>query len=290
MRFQQPAHFVDALKKLPAFAWVVLKAFRQNQGLLLAGAVAYYALLSLVPLLILTVMALSYVVDQAELLSTLARYLDWMVPGQSEVIVRELSNFLDHGYIVGWVLVVTMLFFSSLAFGVLENAMSVIFLHRLVARRRHILVSMTMPYLYILGIGIGLFAVTLVTGAIEHIQDNRVSRVLLYLVGIGTEVFLITLIYQVMPVGRFPFHHALLGGVTATALWEITRHILRWYFSTLSQVGEVYGSFTTAVIIMFSFEFAAILLLLGAQVISEYERIGRGEPEEPPQPVRIDHE
>jgi uncharacterized BrkB/YihY/UPF0761 family membrane protein len=41
--------------------------------LLLAGAVAYYALLSIVPLLILSVIALSQVIDPAELLRTLAR-------------------------------------------------------------------------------------------------------------------------------------------------------------------------------------------------------------------------
>lgn len=64
------------LKHPAAFALQTLKAFRANQGLLLAGAVAYYALLSLVPLLVL------------------------------------------------------IIFFSSLAFTVLENAMSVIFVHR----------------------------------------------------------------------------------------------------------------------------------------------------------------
>ena len=36
-----------------AFTLRALKAFRANQGLLLAGAVAYYALLSVIPLLIL---------------------------------------------------------------------------------------------------------------------------------------------------------------------------------------------------------------------------------------------
>ena len=41
------------------------RRFSANQGLLLAGAVAYYALLSIVPLLILTVIALSHVIDQA---------------------------------------------------------------------------------------------------------------------------------------------------------------------------------------------------------------------------------
>ena len=58
-----------------AFAWQTLKGFKANQGLLLAGAVAYYALLSIVPLLILTVIALSQVIDQRELLATLGRYL-----------------------------------------------------------------------------------------------------------------------------------------------------------------------------------------------------------------------
>ena len=54
---QRAAH---VLKHPGAFAIQVLKSFGANQGLLLAGAVAYYALLSIVPLLILTVIALSY--------------------------------------------------------------------------------------------------------------------------------------------------------------------------------------------------------------------------------------
>ena len=57
-------------------------------------------------------------------------------------------------------------------------------------------------------------------------------------------------------------------------LWEITRHVLVWYFGTLSQVGVVYGSLTTAVVVLLSLEIAATLLLLGAQIIAEYERIG----------------
>ena len=48
---------------------------------------------------------------------------------------------------IGWVLLVTMLFFSSLAFTVLENAMSVIFLHRVAVRKRRYIVSALLPYL-----------------------------------------------------------------------------------------------------------------------------------------------
>ena len=269
-----------------AFLWRTVKAFRGNQGLLLAGAVAYYALLSIVPLLILTVIALSHLIDQQELLATLGRYLEWLVPGQAHAIVDELANFMDKREGVGWLLLGTMIFFSSLAFTVLENAMSVIFLHRVVARKRRFIFSVLLPYVYILCLGVGLLLVTLVAGSLQAVGQESVdmfgrewslhgvSGVLLYLLGLAGEIFVLTSVYLVMPAGRLAWRHALIGGITAALLWEITRHILVWYFATLSQVTVVYGSLTTAIVVLLSLEIAATLLLFGAQVISEYERLG----------------
>src|SRR6185436_14883591 len=104
------------LKHPGAFALQTFRNFLSNQGLLLAGAVAYYALLSIVPLVVLTIIALSHFVDQAELLQTAGRYLEWLLPGQARSIVGELANLLDHRDVISWVLLGTMIFFSSLAF------------------------------------------------------------------------------------------------------------------------------------------------------------------------------
>mgnify|MGYP006892166380 CR=1 FL=1 len=52
-------HAAPLLRHPMRFMWEALKGFKANQGLLLAGAVAYYALLSIVPLLIVSVIALS---------------------------------------------------------------------------------------------------------------------------------------------------------------------------------------------------------------------------------------
>ena len=270
-----------------AFALRVLKAFRANQGLLLAGAVAYYALLSIVPLLILIVIGLSHWIDPAQLLRTLGRYLELLLPGQSRAILVELNNFVVHRELVGWLLLVTMLFFSSLAFTVLENAMSVIFIHRVAVRRRHFLVSALLPYCYVLSLGVGLLLVTLVAGGLQAMGDRSiellghswsldgVSGALLYLLGFAGEVFILTSLYMVMPVGRPSLRHALIGGFTAAVLWELTRRMLIWYLSTLSQVSVVYGSLATAIVVLLSLELGATLILLGAQVISEYERVLR---------------
>ena len=285
---RSPLEHASPLLRHPfRFLWETLKVFRANQGLLLAGAVAYYALLSIVPLMIVSVIALSHFIDQAELFNTIGRYLEWMLPGQSKAIIGELSSFLDHRDVLGPVLLVTMIFFSSLAFTVLESAMSVIFHHRKSERSRHFLVSAVMPYLYILSLCVGLLLVTLVSGALQVIGQESVellgyswslsgvSGLLLYLLGLGGEIFMLTSLYLVMPVGRLSLRHALLGGVTATLLWEITRRILVWYFSTLSQVNVVYGSLTTAIVVLLSLEIAATLVLFGAQVISQYEQLER---------------
>src|SRR4051795_4062199 len=283
-----------------AFALAVLKGFRANQGVLLAGAVAYYTLLSLVPLLILSLMALSHLFSEDQLLLTLREYLEFVVPGQSSALVQELRTFLAHREVVGGFLLVTMLFFSALAFTVLENAMSVIFVHRVAIKRRHFLVSAVMPYLFVLVLGFGLLIVTLVSGVLQFVGThsitilgrahslNQFSAVLLYGVGVTGEVLLLSAIYLVMPVGRLSLRHALIGGATATLLWEITRHVLAWYYATMSQMQLVYGSLTTSVAVLLSVEFGALVLLLGAQVIAEYERVSRAPIEASGRPLRTE--
>ncbi len=277
-----------------------MRAFRANQGLLLAGAVAYYALLSIVPLLILMVIALSYVIDQAELLSTLRRALEHVVPGQGKAVVQELAAFLKHGEVIGWVLLVTMIFFSSLGFRVLENAMSVIFLHRVAERRRHFLFSVLLPLVYIAFIGVVLIVATLVLARVIAIGEGELvilahswslggfSRAFLYLAGVTSGILIISSIYFFMPGVRISLSHALIGGATVGVLWEIIRHGLAWYFGTLSQVNVVYGSLTTAIIVLLSLEIAATLLLFGAQVIAEYERLGTGDADKPPVALRTE--
>jgi YihY family inner membrane protein len=265
----------EILKHPGAFVMRVLKGFKANQGLLLAGAVAYYALLSLIPLLLLLLIVLSHVIDQARLLSTLSEYLDFATPGAGDALVTNLRSVLANRDVIGVGVAVTMVFSSALAFTVLENAMSVIFFHRVKIRRRRFIISALLPYTFILSLGLGLLVVTIVSGRLAVLATHNLllSDYLLYLMGVGGEVLMLTAIYHVMPVGRLSWRHALVGGVTATVLWEITRHLLLWYYGSISRMEEVYGSFTAAVALLLSAEVAAILFLLGAQVIAEYERV-----------------
>ena len=270
--------------RLTRFLMSVLRDFKRNQGLLLCGAVAYYTLLSIVPMSILAVIGMSHFIEEEQLFHTLSTYLEMIIPGYAATLTEQVRAFLEHRAVVGVIGFLVMLFFSTIAFTVLENAMSVIFFHRVRVKHRTFLISTLIPYVYIFVLGLGILLVSFITGAIETVEKRQlilfgwrlglegISGVALYLLGIIGEVFLLTSLYLVMPVVHITFRRALIGGVAATVLWEITRRVLVWYYSVISMVNLIYGSFATAVVALLSTEAIALILLLGAQVIAELER------------------
>ena len=273
------------LRQAPAFLLAAAKHFLSNQGMLLAGAIAYYALLSVVPLVILMVVVLSHLVDQGELIGVLGRYLEWLVPSQSRAVMVDVEQFLEARSSIGLVLFGTLLFFSAMAFGVLEKAMAVIFSHRHAAPAHSRWLAMLRPYALVLLLGLAMLAVTVLSVVIGVMAEYQVSafgqdwaldgliRVVFYGIGFGFEVLVLCFLYLAIPQGKTRPLHALLGAVSASVAWELMRHLLVWYFATLSKVSVVYGSLTTAVVVMFSMEVIAIIVLYGAQVIADYEQL-----------------
>jgi len=167
-------------------------------------------------------------------------------------------------------------------------------------KRRPLAFSLLLPFGYIAFIGVAFFFATLAFAQLVAIGEERValfghawslggfSRLLLYLAGVAGEIAIISSIYYFMPVGRMSLRHALIGGASAGILWEFIRHGLKWYFTTISKVEVVYGSLTTSIVILLTLEIAAALLLFGAQVIAEYERIEEARADEPPTEMRTD--
>lgn len=271
------------LARLSGFLQRVLHGFMRNQGLLLSGAIAYYTLLSIVPLSIIALIVLTHFIEEQQLILTLSTYLEMVIPGYAATLTEQATAFLEHRKAVGIIGFLGMLFFSSTAFSMLENAISVIFFQRVVIHRRNFLVSAVIPYVYILVMGLGIVVVSFIVGAIETLESSHVTVfgwsldpggatwVALYFMGIIGEVLMLTSIYLVMPVVRVRFRHALIGGTTAAVLWEITRRVLIWYYSGVSMVNIIYGSITITVVALISIEAIAIILLLGAQVIAELQ-------------------
>ena len=251
----------------------MIREFIANQGLLLAGAVAYNTLLSMVPALAVTTVLISQWLNPELVLATTRQSLLLVLPEHAELLTRQLADFLAHWKLVGSIGLAMLLLFSLLAFSVLEAAMTRIFSHRRERHGRKAWVSMLLPFAYLLVMGAALVVLTGLHWALHNLPlaQGAVQSIALALGFLG-ETLLFASIYHVMPHGPVALRHALIGGVAAAFMWELTRRVATWYLTEASLVNAVYGTLAAAVTVLLLLEIGAVILLLGAQIIAEYEQ------------------
>lgn len=276
------------LPQLAHFSWRVLRNFLKNHGVLLAGGVGYNILLSIVPLFAVLVVLLTQVVDQQHLLNVLAIQARHMAPAHAEVLLEAVRSLLDSRDVIGILSFPVLLLFSSFAFRMLEDALAIIF-HTPESPhiKRRVWVSVMLPYAFMVVLGAGLMALTIVVTLASSLNTlvfllferelplASFSEPVLNLASFIGVFLLFSAIYKVLPVVRIALRRAVVGGFVAALLWEGVRLLLVYYFANLSFVNAVYGSLATLVIVLISLEVGAIILLLGAQVIAELERNSR---------------
>jgi YihY family inner membrane protein len=261
----------------------VLSHLGKNKALLLAGGVAYNALLSMVPMMAVVLVALTRFWDREQLLEIIAHELALLIPAQAQGIITEVSMLLDNRDLVGGIGLGVMLFFSTWAFKMLEGALAVIFARSRARRQRSFWMSALLPYIFILVIAAGLLALTITVAVLERLaeadlmlwgyqlsMDSWPAYVLKYS-GIATLILMFTSVYRVMPIAEVSWRRALTGGVAAALLWDVLRRALMVYFSKISLVNVVYGSLATVIIALLTLEIGTLIILFGAQIISELQ-------------------
>lgn len=276
----------ESLARLMHFALRVLRAFVANRGVLLAGGVGYNVLLSLIPLFIVSAMVLSLFVDETRSAATLRAQLVLLAPGQAESVVAAITPFLRTPELVGFIGFAVLLFFSSLAFRMLEDALAIIFGAHRAPRRRSVWFSALVPYAFVALLTVGLLATSVFVALVDGLGDESVlaadgtvnealtpvARTLAYLLGFVGLGLTFTALFKVLPVVTVAYRHAFVGGFLAAGLWEGVLRLLVWYFERLSLVDTVYGPFASVIVLLLGLEIGAGIVLVAAQVIAELQR------------------
>lgn len=274
------------LQGLVHFLVAVLQKFRENKGLLLASGVGYNMLLSVVPLFIVLLLVLSSFFDQQYLIEAINRELRFVVPGHADWLTNSIAGVVDARNLAGTVVFGVLLFFSSIAFRTFESAMEVIFESE---PDRHFLVSVLIPYGFIALLGLSIVALMIVSFVLETLSGRslevlhltlvipEISGAAVYIVSWGGLFLVFTALYKVVPATKIATGRAMIGALFASLLWEVARHVIYWWFSNVAMVDVVYGSLTTVVIVLLTMEVAAVIVLMGAQVIAELEQNARND-------------
>lgn len=260
------------------FCLRTVRAFSRSGGWELAGALAYNGLLSVVPLFLLATAVFARFVDRERFIRVVAREMRQFLPAaNAQPIYQAILDMLREPFSGGLFGLAALLFFSTFAFRTLQHALDVIFHHRRELHGpRSLLLSSAIALGYVVAIGFASLLQTLALVSLDRVPwlAERIPRFTGWLGLVGTSLVLAS-VFWVMPVGKGSLRAALWGGVIAAVLWQALQGTLIWYFANISSVNLIYGSLAGIVVVLFSFELAAAIVLLAAQAIAEIERSSR---------------
>jgi membrane protein len=269
-----------------------LRRWRRDDGSLIAASMAYYAVLSFFPLLLLLIAALGFVLEfspgaqdaEKGLLRVLAQNTS---PGLEEHVRTAMQAIQTNAVIGGPVGLATLLVAAIGIFTQFDVAMDRIW--NIPPRRsqgvtgaiRHVLFHRLRAFLMLLGVG-ALVWVAFIAGTVASVLRHYMAGVIggnlawallhatLSLVVNGA---LLTVLYKTLPRTRVSWSAALRGGILAAVLWEVSREALailmfRGNYTAYGVVGSLMALMLWVYIAASVFFFAA-----------EYVRVIEREPE-----------
>lgn len=271
-------------------------AYMNHQCGLMACAVAYCGILSLVPLIIVAVAILGFVFQymfpghahdgRAHALAETVRAIQNYVPFVNVGFLREqLTEVLDKSQIMGIFGMTFLIWGAHQTFLALQPAMNLIWVvpeTRHWFKQRMIALAATFFTLVLLSLDLAASYLTVqVADYSGHWLDSSVHATLLKILT-GMLPVLITAIlfaslYKMLPDRRVPWKAAFMGAAVAAFLWQITKVGFAYYLLNHSTgYTLLYGSLSAVVIFVVWMYYTMAILLLGAEIAADYEFMRHG--------------
>lgn len=272
---------IPLLTKLPK----VYQRWQNDDGPLMAAAVAYYAALSFFPLLLVLISGLGLLTEytvwgqdaEKQVLATIA---DYTTPSVS-VNVAEMLGRVQRNAVVGGPLgILTLIFTAAALFAHFEKAFERIWnvesseTKGILGATKNMLFTRLRAFVMLLGIGVLVLAVFIAGIAISSIESWTAgylpnARWIWWIVGTGVSVTLntcvFTLLYKLLPKVRVHWSEALRGGLFAAGVWEIARVVLAAV--VLGDKYSAYGVVGSFIAVMLWIYIAGSIVFLGAEYI-----------------------
>jgi len=282
------------LRHLRTLAVRTVKEFGDDNCSQMAAAISYYVLFSLFPLLIFSVGVLGVLLQDSELQEDLVEVVLDYIPlsedeGQNDVseAVRDIAG--TGSGAVGLLGLLGMAWSGSNLFGVVRRSLNLAYdldLHRPIVRQKLLDLGMVVAFAPLV------IASLAGTAAIRYARQSSedvpvvsdasqtfgvVWEVLPLLIPAAISFVAFVFLYWVVPATRVRVRDVLFGAALAAILFEAGKVGFTIYLANFSNYNVVFGSLGAVVAFLFWVYISANIMLLGAEVASEYPRVMRGD-------------
>ena len=270
-------------------AWRAAVRFFDHNGPDRAAAVAYYTLLSLLPLLVFLISLGSFVLGSWDAAYSRATFLLQGVLAHTDAATLEaLRKFSEQAGHFRAPSLIILAWTSKRVFASLLSALEAVFGHpgRGIAKGNLVALSMVM----VTGLALLLTMLLAVVGATAEGLVRRFATEQAATMFGGLAVFLLRtvlpfaitiaflyILYRIASPAEFTTRHAAGGALLATLLWELARAGFAWYLRNLAHYAGLYGALEGIIVMAIWVELSVSIVLYGAEVVALTGPNGRPE-------------
>ena len=273
-------------------AWRALVRLVNGNDLTHSASIAYYALLSLFPFLLLVISMLgSITADEGDRLAVLTFVFRYF-PTQFDFVNTQLEAFRQTRVPVGVAGGLALIWGSLGVFGAITSAVNEAWG---VEKQRSFLRHRMVSFLMLVASGGVLIVALLLVSAVEVAHASwfgvmlarftwlealesltlRYSATILLILAVG-------LVYYFIPNAKTRFRDVWVGAVFTGALWRLALSGFSWYIGRGSRLTLIHGSIAAVVVFLLWIYVSSIILMYGVEFTAAYARLRRRRPEAMP--------
>ena len=277
-----------ANNSLVAFGWRVFKELGDDDATHLSAGVAYYAVFSVFPLLLGLLAISGTVFTSITLQEQFLDYVTESMPGSKEFVSNNIEELVRFRGALGIGAILGLLWSGSSAFGAMSRAINRAWD---VENDRPFYVAKTLHIVIALGVGILFLLSSFVSVAIELLSSYSrdlglpehefflnfgLGNLMLKAVPWAITLSVFLLLYRFVPNCKTYWRYIWTGAVVAAILFEASKGIFMWYLANVANYELIYGSVASMMVLLSWAYVSAFILILGAEISSEYERMRNG--------------
>jgi membrane protein len=274
--------------------WVLVLLWRVARGMFrveathLAAGVAYYTLLSLFPLVLGLLAILGIVLTPQE---TQQEFLDFVtinLPGSRVFAEENVSGLVDLRGALGIGAFLGIIWTAIVGFGAVARAVNRAWGIRqnppfYTAKPLHAFMALVVGTLFLVSTAIS-SAIELQTGSTrefgvplqELFQVSGIGHISLHLVPLSITFLIFLIIYRFTPNCKTFWRYVWPGALIAAVMFETAKVLFLWYLENVVDYTLIYGSVASIIVLMLWVFVSAMILMLGAQIGSEYTKLQLG--------------
>jgi membrane protein len=270
-------------------------AFDQDNGAVMSRSIAYYALFSIFPLLLVLMSVFSSVLDLDQATQVVLDLVDRYLPHSVELVEQNLGQVFEAQSTVGILALLGLVWSASGVFTAMYRSVNRAWNN---PKAQLFWTEKLYGLAVVIVVGLALLATTLYSTIVDVLrswqtpflgsesfvgpQGEQLWGWLSLLVPPVVSATTFIILYRTIPRNRVTWRDVWLGGLIAGLSWEAGRRLYSWYLSNFARYSLIYGSVGAIIGFLLWSYLSAMILLIGAEFTAQHTAWRRaGRPVEP---------